>query len=163
MPTKTYEIFSNKEIVVPWNWDKNAVSIAKSVTWDENNTTILSARLLITVKPSEGYVKAWFELNTTEVAYFSWALGDNLVKSGSSDIIGVLLNGSNYFTAVPAKEFGNVNEVTFLISEQVVIDYEGEDPVAKPDFQKYLEYAAIGIGATAAVITIGGALTEEKK
>ena len=163
MPTKTYEIFRNKEVVVPWNWSKNAVSIAKDITWDEKNTTISSVKLRTTIKPSEGYTKAWIELNYTEVGFMSWVLGDNSLKSSEVDIIGSIVNGSNFFNIVVAKEFANFNEVKFVLSQQVVISYEGKEPVEKPSLQKYLEYAVAGIGVTAAVITVTGAIKGEDK
>jgi len=163
MPTKTYEIFRNKEVVVPWNWSKNAVSIAKDITWDEKNTTISSVKLRTTIKPSEGYTKAWIELNYTEVGFMSWVLGDNSLKSSEVDIIGSIVNGSNFFNIVVAKEFANFNTVSFIITEQVIIEYEGTEPVERPSFMKYLEYGAIGIGATAAVVVAVGTLKEEKK
>jgi len=110
-----------------------------------------------------GYVKAWTELNYNEIGRFSWILGDNSVRSDEFDIIGVLINGSNYFKVVVAKEFGNFFEIIFVVSVTVVITYEGKDPDIKPSWQKYLEYGAIGLGVTAGVITVVGALEEKKK
>ena len=163
MPTKTYKIFENREIKVPWNWSKNSISVSKNITWDEKDTTIISAGLRFTVDPSSGHVKALVEHNYNEVGRFNWVLGDATPRSGEFDIIGVLSNGSNYFKVIVAKEFGNLATVIFVVSVTVVITYEGKEPDIKPEWRKYLEYAALGIGTTAAVITIGGALTEEKK
>lgn len=163
MSTKTYKIFENREIKLPWNWSKDAVSIAKNIVWDEKVTKIISARLRLTIKPSAGYVKAWTELNYVEIGRFSWILGDNSVRSDEFDIVGVLVNGSNYFKVVVAKEFANISGITFVVSEEVVITYEGKEPEVKPSWQKYLEYGAIGIITTGGVITVAGALGEKKK
>ena len=162
MATKTYKIFENREVKLPWNWSKNSISVSKSITWDEKNTTITSAKLRFTIDPNAGYVKAWVEHNYSEIGRFIWALGDSTPRSEEFDIVGVLINGSNYFKVVVAKEFGNLATVKFVVSVTVVITYEGDEPDIKPDWQKYLEYAAIGAGTVAAVITIGGALKEEK-
>lgn len=163
MPTKTFKIFENREVKVPWNWSKNSISVSKNITWDEKVTTITSARLRFTVDPSSGHVKAWVEHNYNEIGRFNWILGDATPRSEEFDVVGVLVNGGNYFKAIVAKEFGNLATVKFIVSVTVVITYEGKEPEIKTDWQKYLEYAAIGVGATAAVITIGGALKEEKK
>lgn len=163
MPSKTYKIFENREVKIPWNWAKNSISIAKNITWNEKSTTITSAKLRFSADPNSGYVKASVEHNYSEVGRFTWGIGDSTSKSDEFDVVGVLINGSNYFKAVVAKEFANLATIKFIVSITVVITYEGDEPEIKADWQKYLEYAAIGIGATAAVITVGGALKEEKK
>jgi len=163
LPTKTFKIFENREIKVPPLWSKNGISISKSITWNEKDTTITSAKLRLTIKPSMGYVKAWTELNYNEIGRFSWILGDNSVRSEEFDIIGVLINGSNYFKVIVAKEFGNFFEIVFVVSVTVVITYEGKDPDIKPSWQKYLEYAAYGSAAAAGIVVVGGALKEKKK
>jgi len=163
LPTKSYKIFENKKIHVPPLWSKNGASVTKAITWDEGSTTITSARLRFTVDPNVGHVKAWVELNYAEIGRFTWILGDHSPKSEEFDIIGNLVNGSNFCKIVGAKEFGNISDIIFYMSVDVILTYEGDDPDIKPDWQKYLEYTAIGVGTTAAIITIGGALTEEKK
>ena len=163
MPTKTFKIFENREIKVPWNWSRVGISLSKNITWDEKGTTITSAGLRFTVDPSSGHVKAWVEHNYNEIGRFNWALGDSTPRSEEFDIVGVLSNGSNYFKVVVAKEFGNLATVKFVVSVIVVITYEGKEPDIKPEWQKYLEYTALGVGTVAAMVTIGGAFKEEKK
>jgi len=162
LPTKTFKIFENREVKVPWNWSKNSISVSKNITWDEKDTTIISAGLRFTVDPSSGHVKAWVEHNYNEIGRFNWILGDATPRSEEFDIVGVLSNGSNYFKVVVAKEFGNLATVKFVVSVTVVITYEGEDPIIKPDWQKYLEYLAYGSVVAASVVVVGKALEEKK-
>lgn len=163
MATKTYKIFENREVKLPWNWSRDGISLAKNIVWNEKDTVINSAKLRLTIKPSSGYVKAWTELNYMEVGRFNWSLGDNSLRSDEFDVVGVLVNGSNYFKVIVAKEFANASGVTFVVSEEVILTYEGKEPEVKPNWQKYLEYGAIGIIATGAVTTVAGKVMEEKK
>jgi len=163
MATKTYKIFENREVKLPWNWSRDGISLAKNITWDEKNTTIVSAKLRFTVKPSRGYVKSWTELNYVEIGRFTWSLLDDSLRSDEFDIIGVIVNGNNYFKVIVAKEFANIDAVNFMVSEEVVITYEGSEPEVTPDWKKYLEYGAVGIGVAGGVITVAGMLGEKKK
>lgn len=163
MSTKTYKIFENKKIKIPWNWSKNAISIAKNITWDEKNTTVTGAKLRFTADPDVVYMKAWTELNYNEIGRFDWAPGDSTPKSDEFDIVGVLVNGSNYFKVVVAKNIFNFRTVIFVVSVTVVITYEGKEPDIGPSWKKYLEYAAYGSAAAAGIVVVGKALKEEKK
>lgn len=163
MPTRTIEIFKNKEVKLPWNWSKKGIDSTRAITWDEKKTTLTSARLRLTVKPNSGYVKSWVEHNYSEVGRIGWALGDTSSKSEEFDSIGNLVNGSNYFKVVVAKEVGNIAAVIFIVSATLVITYEGEDVDDDPDWKKYLTYAGAGIGTVAALVTIKSSLEEKKK
>jgi len=163
MVIKTYKIFENKEVKLPWYGAKDVLNLVKNIDWDENNTTIISAKLRLTVKPSGDYVKVWTELNYMEVGRLTWGLFDDAYKSDEFDVVGVLVNGSNYFSITVAKEFGNVDAVSFMVSENIVVTYEGDEPTVKTDWRKYLELGAIGLGVVAATVTVAGAIEEEKK
>lgn len=163
MPTRTIKIFEHKEVKLPWNWTKKGIDLTRAITWDEKKTTVTSARLRLTVDPSSGYVKSYVEHNYSEVGRITWALGDASSKSEEFDTIGNLVNGSNYFKVVVAKEFGNTATVIFVVSATLVITYEGDDVDDDPDWKKYLTYAAAGLGTVAALVTIRGGFREEKR
>ena len=163
MPTRTIKIFEHKEVKLPWNWSKKGIDLTRAITWDEKKTTVTSARLRLTVDPSSGHVKSWIEHNYNEVGRIGWALGDASSKSEEFDSIGNLVNGSNYFKVVVAKELGNIGPVTFIVSAVLVITYEGEDVDDDPDWKKYLTYAGAGLGTVAALVTIRRGLREEVK
>jgi len=163
MVVKTYKIFENREVKLPWYGSKDVINLVKNIDWNENDTTIISAKVRLTIKPSRSYVKAWAELNYIEIGRFTWSILDDLFKSDEFDVIGVITNGSNYFSVTVAKEFANVDAVSFMISEDVVITYEGTEPTVKTDWRKYLEIGAIALGAIAATTTVAGAIIEEEK
>jgi len=163
MPTKTFPIFENRKIHVPWNWSKNGAEVSKSITWTEGKTTVIGAKLRFTVDPNVGYTKAWVEFNYSEIARFHWALGEKSPQSEEFDVIGNLVNGSNHCKIVGAKEAGNTSDVVFYISVSVVLTYEGDDPDVEPDWMRYLKYGAYGVATAAGVVIVGKALKEEKK
>ncbi len=163
MVTKTYNLFDNMRINIPWYGARETVSLAKNITWDSKTTEITSAKIRLTVKPSRGYVKAYVELNYIEAGRFTWALLDSELQSEQFDIIGTIVNGSNFISVTVAKDFGNVDPVVFIISADIVLTYEGDEPEEGTDWIEYLKIGAAGLGVTAGFITIASSLERREK
>jgi len=145
LPTKSYPLWVDAQLKIPELWSKNGMTIKKTISWDQETTNILSARLDIDMNPDIGYVKAWVEHNVVEIQRWWWVIGDESAKQDSADITGTLYNGSNTFKFVGAKEFANPAKVVFIVTASVIIEYEGEEPEIGEDWIKLIQEVASGV------------------
>ena len=156
MTTKTIDLWLNHVLEIPNLWGSNGVSVTKSVKWDETKTTLIKAELLVTVSPNVGYVKSWINLNGVSVQSFYWSIGDSGAKTDRTDIIGSLLNGSNIFNFIGAKEFANPAFVSFIITARLILEFEGEAPNGGTDYTLMLEVAVAVAAFFLGLSVIGG-------
>ncbi len=162
MPIETYQLWMNKELVVPALSLRNSMEANKSITWDEDKTSILDATLDIKVDPGMLHVRAWVEHNLDEIPLWWWEWEHN-VRTGTFSIMTALNNGPNKFKFVGAKDLIMLAFRTkFIVTASVIIEYSGEEPDIGPDWKKYLGYAAVGVGTVGAVIAVGGGLKEKE-
>lgn len=157
MPTKSWKIWDNHQIVVPWNWAQNAVSVKQRITWDDRITQVNSIKLQLFVVVSNDYTKFMADLNGVNVAFLNWSMGGGTgSKTALVDITPI--NGDNEITFIGAKEFANPSEVTFTVTASIVMDYTGIDPHTGPGgiegtIQEYGGYAVV-VAAVIAVIAL---------
>lgn len=158
MPIKSYSIWNLAELKIPELWSRDGMSVKKSITWSEERTTLLSARLDINIDPDTGYVKAWLEHNLNEVQRWWWMIGDSAPKSDSVDVIGTLYNGSNLFRFVGAKEFANPAKVVFTVTASLILEYDGTEPETSEDWKEVLQDVAAGVAIGGGVYIVGSSV-----
>jgi len=163
LPVKTYRIWIDKELSIPWYAGSTNDNRKIRIVWDEKRTEILSARLEIIAR-GNGRTNLKIRVNDNVVSHFHWEIWEDMAtKSDDVDIVSLLANGDNLFIADFYKDFLHPFDVRCVFSVILKVEYEGESPEERPWWERWLMP-----GLTAASVALGGvgvvlALKKEKK
>ena len=152
MNVKEYPVWLNKKLEIPFYGGSAGDTVKKDITWNENKTRIVSARMDVEAKAS-ARTNLDIYLNYSEVVHFHWELWEEgASKTFSGDVTALIKNGTNVFQADFYKDPVNPFGVGATFTVTVLIEYEGEEPSVRPWYERWVVPIAVG----SAIALIGG-------
>ena len=156
---KSYRIHDHHQITIPVHWSVNGDTKIVSISWDENKTRIVSAKLYVKVYSDIDGTYLTYHVNKTEVIRLAWYLGEiGVWKEDEKDVLAYIRNGDNRFDAIYGKALWFPWVANAYVTAILTLTFEGEPPEVSPPtapfpWQDYAKAGAIG------AMIIGGAST----
>lgn len=148
MATKSFKIWTDKILKIPWHGGSTDDAVKKEVSWDAEKTVIDGAELRLSARAS-GNTQIYIYMNGNEIVNIRWAPVDDMqVKGAVEDVSGVLINGGNNFEVRFDKLTLWPFDVSITFTLELIITFSGEEPDVKPWYEKYVIPMSIALGST---------------
>jgi len=127
LTTKRYEFLDEHQLFLSW-WFQGSASrrVSKGVSWDPNNTTILSAKLNCSIW-NQYQTHAKISFNGEQALYTDATWGDR-TASAEVDVSGPLVRGKNDVLIELWRTPGSLGDKTGVFSAYLLVEYEGIEP-----------------------------------